>query len=219
MWSKMPIIVYPSCGNIENFQKFLGTARHPWILSIGQYRPEKNHLLQLKAFHWLIQNYESELKELIGSLKLIIVGSCRNKGDEDRVKELKKQANLLGISQYVEIIVNASFETIEHYLEHSLIGIHTMYKEHFGISIVEMMAAGLIVIANNSGGPKEDIIQTDTGFLAMTMEEYGKNIYKILQLTEEERNLMQIHASESVRNRFSDSEFAAQFISACQDMF
>jgi len=33
-----------------------------------------------------------------------------------------------------------------------------MKFEHFGISIVEMMAAGIITIAHNSAGPKQDII-------------------------------------------------------------
>lgn len=40
------------------------------------------------------------------------------------------------------------------------IGIHTMEAEHFGISVVEMLAAGLIVVAHNSAGPKEDIVRT-----------------------------------------------------------
>jgi len=42
--------------------------------------------------------------------------------------------------------------------EQAKVGLHTMLEEHFGISIVEMMAAGLYTIAHNSGGPKEDII-------------------------------------------------------------
>jgi len=29
-----------------------------------------------------------------------------------------------------------------------------MEAEHFGISVVEMLAAGLIVVAHNSAGPK-----------------------------------------------------------------
>ena len=40
----------------------------------------------------------------------------------------------------------------------SLIGLHTMWNEHFGISVVEMMSNGLITIGHNSGGPKSDII-------------------------------------------------------------
>lgn len=38
------------------------------------------------------------------------------------------------------------------------VAIHTMKEEHFGISIVEMMSAGIIVVAHASAGPKMDII-------------------------------------------------------------
>ena len=38
--------------------------------------------------------------------------------------------------------------------------VFSMWNEHFGISIVEMMAAGLVVIAHKSGGPLMDIITT-----------------------------------------------------------
>lgn len=40
-----------------------------------------------------------------------------------------------------------------------------MWNEHFGISVVELMAAGLVVIAHNSGGPKLDIIPDTDGKL------------------------------------------------------
>ena len=40
----------------------------------------------------------------------------------------------------------------------SSIGVHTMWNEHFGIGVVEYMAAGLIPIAHNSGGPQMDIV-------------------------------------------------------------
>lgn len=33
-----------------------------------------------------------------------------------------------------------------------------MWNEHFGISLVEMMAAGLIVVGHRSGGPLRDIV-------------------------------------------------------------
>lgn len=42
-------------------------------------------------------------------------------------------------------------------------GLHTMWNEHFGISVVELMAAGLVVVAHNSGGPKLDIIPDPSG--------------------------------------------------------
>ena len=33
-----------------------------------------------------------------------------------------------------------------------------MWNEHFGISVVEYMAAGLVTIAHDSGGPRMDIV-------------------------------------------------------------
>lgn len=56
-------------------------------------------------------------------------------------------------------MVNQPFSVIQECLQSSWLGIHTMEAEHFGISIVEMIAAGLLVVAHNSAGPKEDIIK------------------------------------------------------------
>lgn len=44
-----------------------------------------------------------------------------------------------------------------------------MKDEHFGIALLEFMSAGCVVVANNSGGPRDDIIGTGTdavGFLS-----------------------------------------------------
>lgn len=38
------------------------------------------------------------------------------------------------------------------------VGLHTMWNEHFGIGVVEYMAAGLIPVAHKSGGPLMDIV-------------------------------------------------------------
>lgn len=46
-----------------------------------------------------------------------------------------------------------------------------MIEEHFGIAIVESIAAGCIMVAHNSGGPKCDIVKEGiTGYLADTAE-------------------------------------------------
>ena len=46
-----------------------------------------------------------------------------------------------------------------------------MIDEHFGIAVVESMAAGCIMIAHNSGGPKLDIVKDgENGFLADNAE-------------------------------------------------
>lgn len=90
-----------------------------------------------------------------------------------------------------------------------------MWNEHFGIGIVEMMAAGLIVVAHNSGGPKSDIVVPwhggiVTGYLASTPDEYAAAIYKALTLSPEAALKLRRAARESSQ-RFSDQAFAKEF--------
>lgn len=86
-----------------------------------------------------------------------------------------------------------------------------MWNEHFGIGIVEMMAAGLLVVAHNSGGPKSDIITPrKTGFLASTAEEYADAIHQALSLDAKEAQTMREKASKSAM-RFSDQVFVDSF--------
>ena len=82
-----------------------------------------------------------------------------------------------------------------------------MRQEHFGIGIVEMMAAGLVTIAHNSGGPKTDIIRHgQTGFLAMTADEYADAIHQALTMNTGACEDMRKKAQESAI-RFSDEVF------------
>lgn len=89
-----------------------------------------------------------------------------------------------------------------------------MWNEHFGIGIVEMMAAGLIVVAHKSGGPKSDIVISldgkRTGFLATTSDEYADAIYKALSLSMKDETDLRRSAQES-SSRFSDEVFEKQF--------
>lgn len=56
------------------------------------------------------------------------------------------------------------------------VAVHTMRNEHFGIAICELMASGIVTIAHNSAGPKEDIIGSSpqsVGYLAETEQDYA----------------------------------------------
>lgn len=108
-----------------------------------------------------------------------------------------------------------------------------MWNEHFGIGIVEMMAAGLIVIAHNSGGPKSDIVvpyydvitndcpgtttTTTTGFLATTVEEYAERIHYIMSLDAKEISVIRHNAIASSK-RFTDDVFAQSFTIAMESL-
>ena len=86
-----------------------------------------------------------------------------------------------------------------------------MWNEHFGIGIVEMMAAGLIVVAHNSGGPKSDIVTPgQTGFLASTAQEYAEAIHQALTLEPAQAAQLRQRAQSSAL-RFSDQVFCKSF--------
>lgn len=135
-------------------------------------------------------------EDLWNRLRLVFVGSCRNQEDLDRVQHLKDFAKHLALDDYVEFKVNASYQELVQCYQKSLIGIHAMWNEHFGISVVELMAAGILMIAHRSGGPRMDIIETSegsqTGYLADEPEDYAKCIATILYSTKEN--------SERIRN-------------------
>lgn len=91
-----------------------------------------------------------------------------------------------------------------------------MWNEHFGIGIVEMMAAGLIVVAHKSGGPQMDIIVQPgvTGFLADTVEEYAEALYRALTITDDQGMRQR---AQTAAERFSDSVFVESFRNVIAD--
>ena len=202
-------VVFPPCGKVLDASAVGSptTKRQPRILSIGQFRPEKDHRLQLDALHLLVH---SRLRQ---DARLVLVGSCRNEQDEARVQELRRVVSQLDLDDYVEFRVNASREELDMLLRTSLLGIHTMWNEHFGIGIVEMMAAGVIVVAHNSGGPRSDIVTPSgpdqDGFLASTADEYATALEAVLD-GRVDVDGMRARARVAVR-RFSDAKFESAF--------
>ena len=89
-----------------------------------------------------------------------------------------------------------------------------MEDEHFGIVIVEYMAAGCIPIAHNSGGPRDDIVNVnECGYLATTVEEYANCIGAVLgmnAITMQE----QFIAARQRAGQFSESVFDRALIMA-----
>lgn len=182
----------------------------PKIISVAQFRPEKAHTLQLEAFSLAIQRLDPDLPRP----KLQFVGSCRNKEDQERLQKLKNRSVELDMEKDVEFYKDLMYRDLVKLLGGALAGIHSMIDEHFGISVVEYMAAGAIPIAHNSAGPKMDIVLEEdgqmTGFLASDVEEYAVAILKILRMTEAER--LEIAAAARKRaSQFSEQRFYEDF--------
>eukprot|EP00970_Alexandrium_tamarense_P001132 scaffold116_cov220-Alexandrium_tamarense.AAC.8 len=205
--------------------------RENLIVSIGQFRPEKDHSLQLKAFASLLEMYDGAMEQ--SNVKLVLIGSCRGEDDQQRVDQLQKLARELGVQDSVEFVLNQPYPVLRDYLRRASVGIHTMWNEHFGIGVVEMMAAGLVTVAHDSGGPKSDIIvrpcdfksvnltsattattgsNSPTGCLASTVEEYATAMYEILKRGALSEETLAIRESGRIAaERFSDDVFMSSF--------
>ena len=68
---------------------------------------------------------------------------------------VESRVRRLGVGGRVTLQVNAPRTEVKNALKASKLYLHTMMGEHFGISIVEAMAAGCIPIVHNSGGMTE----------------------------------------------------------------
>ncbi|KAH9523177.1 asparagine-linked glycosylation protein [Bulinus truncatus] len=223
LW-KMPSkthIVYPPC-DISEFMKIplLSDETKPkQVLSLGQFRPEKDHPLQIKAFHKFCMGLSENER---ADYKLILAGSCRNEEDINRVKNLKTLANELGIDQNVDFRLNITFTELKDLLATSMVSIHTMWNEHFGICVVEAMAAGTVMLAHDSGGPKMDIViihnDEPTGFLASDMNSYSDALKSIFSMSPSDRLALRKNARDSL-SRFSEEEFENNFVMLFEEMF
>lgn len=85
-------------------------------------------------------------------IKFVIIGRVHCK---KTFFYLQKLINKLKLSERVKIFPDISKEELKKILRISKIYLHTAIGEHFGISVVEAMAAGCIPIVHNSGGVKE----------------------------------------------------------------
>lgn len=156
-------LLYPPC-DTTHLARFPLETRHRTppvqgpitILSLAQFRPEKEHPTQLRAFAQLLlaassssspgesQSQSGLLSSSSSShlpardkLRLVLAGSVRGPVDADRVEALRRLANELGIAKQVEFVVNESYDVISRLMEKATIGLHTMVDEHFGITLVE----------------------------------------------------------------------------------
>lgn len=206
---KVARVVYPPC-DTDRLAALPLEMRENIILSVAQFRPEKEQHIQLRALHMFLQA-EPKYRFGPGRVKLIMAGSVRNEGDEERVMKLRTLARDLGIQYSVEFAVNVPYPQLIELFGRASIGLHTMVDEHFGITVVEFMAAGLIPLVHKSAGPLLDIVvpynNRPTGFHATNAEEFASKLGEIMRLSEEATMDLRRRARSNAVERFSVREF------------
>jgi alpha-1,2-mannosyltransferase len=209
-------VVYPPCP-VEEMEQKIHVSSHQekerkhQILYIAQFRPEKNHPLILRSFAEYVRN----LPEGSDIPQLVLIGSVRsNTPDELHIYNLRLQAHELSIDKLTEFITDAPYSTILKYLQTASIGTNGMWNEHFGIGVVECLAAGLIPVVHDSGGPKLDIVVPydgkPTGYHAETAEEFAEGFHRVMQMELEDRYAMRVRGRE-VAKTFTEEAFARKW--------
>lgn len=208
----------------------------PVLVSVGQFRPEKDHPLLLRAFAAASRG----LRPLGIRPQLVIVGGARNDADRERADALRALCtDTLGLTTStavyssangaaagaatassaaadVDFRLNAPFADLEAVMQRAVVGVHTMRDEHFGIVVVEYMAAGCVAIAHRSAGPAEIVRDGVTGYLCDGEAEYAATMARVLTKMcnqcdsgEDAFGAMRV-AARAAADRFTDAGFAQQ---------
>jgi len=139
--------------------------------------------------------------------KFVLIGRVHNR---NILLWLQRTAHKLGLANRVSFFTDISKTQVKEILKSAKIYLHTMVYEHFGISIVEAMAAGCIPVVHNSGGAKEFIPEEFRyNDIRGAAEMIRKNI--------NEWSLSKVAQVVEIAERFREENFSRQFIELFED--
>ncbi|KAK2964233.1 putative Alpha-1,3/1,6-mannosyltransferase ALG2 [Blattamonas nauphoetae] len=133
------------------------------FVSINRFESKKNLQLALDAFYAGGTDHTGFIKPW----HLVFAGgyNSQTKDNVETLKKLQTKVKDLNIEDSVTFMTNITNEQKAELLTASRCCIYTPSDEHFGIVPVEAMAFQCPVVAVNSGGPMESIVDRVTGFL------------------------------------------------------
>lgn len=175
------------------------------ILSINRYERKKNLELAIKS----LAELKSIDEDLFEKSYLIIAGGYDKRVDEnvEYHTELMILADKLKITEKVIFLRSLSDVHKVSVLKHCSVLIYTPTNEHFGIVPIEAMHLGKPVIAHNSGGPRESIIDGETGYLSNAEREFAEKL-SILIPDHDKREKMGLAGKARFDKVFSFEAFA-----------
>ncbi|CEP61327.1 alpha-1,2-mannosyltransferase ALG11 LALA0_S03e00386g [Lachancea lanzarotensis] len=242
-------IIYPPCSteNLIFKEESSGWERENQAVIIAQFRPEKRHSLIVTSYASALE--KQKLEKNVKLPKLVFIGSTRTEEDRQYVEKLKK----LCFDEYtlpkelVEFKTDCEYTIMKDYLRNSTYGINAMWNEHFGISVVEYAASGLIPLVHASAGPLLDIVvpwdtklngqvsecndSTRTGFFFKDPSDpdfakYTSKNYKTLrdiflqvsEMSDEEKLAISQRTKKCVLSKFSDTTFSEKWNRVLEDL-
>jgi glycosyltransferase involved in cell wall biosynthesis len=143
-WGRDSLTLYPPCP-VEAYSDLSKVqARENLAVTVGRFVPEKR-------FHLFV-----ELARMVPNTRFVAIGSLSEGGSP--YYELLRRTAPENVS-----FVLSPLRKVKDLLGKAMAYVHCAENEHFGITIVEAMAAGCVPIVHDSGGPRE-IVTNEVGF-------------------------------------------------------
>lgn len=180
-------VLYPPV-DVEKFIKISNKNRNPkLVVTISRIAPEKN-----------LENLFS-VAERLKDYKFVLLGSSgRSKRYfESVVENAKRLGNVIVVSDF-------SDEELLKYFSEAKVYFHPKINEHFGISIVEAIAGGLVPVVYKNGGPWLDIIKGGKyGFGYTNVDEAVEAVIEASKFENDFRDVAQNFSFETFKETFS----------------
>jgi glycosyltransferase involved in cell wall biosynthesis len=195
-WGRSSRTVYPPCpvGLYSEFSRI--QTRENLVLTVSRIVPEKR-------LHLFI-----ELARMVPQTSFAVVGSLSDQGSA--YFEQLKSAAPGNVS-----FVLSPLRKVRNLLGRAIAYVHCAENEHFGITIVEAMAAGCVPIVNDSGGPRE-IVTADVGFRWRSLSEASRQISSLIASEKLRRELS--FAASARANQFRPEVFESEIARVLQGL-
>jgi glycosyltransferase involved in cell wall biosynthesis len=187
------LIPAPSSSSLYLYEKN-GEKKEDFVMVISRIEPSKKIENAIKL--------AKLLKEKEIAKGMIIVGNTEPFYN-DYIFQIKKMIGDLDLDDFVVLEIDCKFDKLCTLLRKSKVFFHPKSGEHFGMSIVEAMSAGLIPVVTDEGGQTEFV---PNKYQYHTIEQAANIISSAINVSYSERVLI----SNSVQ-RFSSSVYKKNF--------
>jgi glycosyltransferase involved in cell wall biosynthesis len=188
-------ILYPPV-DVDTFQEIAlkSKQREDMVLVISRIAPDKQIENAIEVARIMRDRGIGKIMTIAGNLHYY---------DHHYYQQLKNMIADYDLSDYVSLQTNISFSRLIQLMQLAKVYFHPRIDEHFGISIVEAMASGLVPVVSNIGGHTEFV---PPKYHFHTLGNAADLIALAFEATNSERR-----AISSSTNKFSNENYVNSF--------
>lgn len=199
------LVVYPPVNVEDIISQSSGNQKHESLVVVAASYTPKRHLEQVPMIAKHSEN-----------ARFVIMGKA-NEYSRSTLENLKRQICALQVQDKIKILTNVPHENFMETLFKAKVYLHVMPFDHFGISVVEAMAAGCVPVVHRSGGPWLDILderQGEYGFSYTSPQEAAQQIDALV--TKEDLSFKVVKRALNRAKAFDKTVFMKKIVDVVQ---